>query len=338
MPMQNITLDDLFTPAALTTAIQTLPATPTKLGQSGLFEDDFTNTNFVVIDEEEGRLVLVKNMSRDGDAPRKGNDKRKRRVFEAPHLPKSATVLPTELNVVGFGQTTAIDAQAKVVNRKLQGLKNDIEATKEYHRVGAISGKIYDSDGTTVIYDLYNEFGVTEKNININFASDTTDIRKLLIDGKRHAEKALGVALVEDWVCYCSASFFDKLVAHPMVKEAYANWQMAQEALGKDTRKGFSHADITFIEYEVTVTGTNGSEVRYITDGTARLVPVVKGLFKVIYTPANYNETVGTLGEPIYAKAEARPMGKGWDVEAQSNPLIICSVPKALVKFTATTS
>jgi len=330
-------LADLFTPSTLTKAINALPKPPTVLGDKKIFKVIPVKTLTVTIESINGKLVLVSNTDRRGDPDVKGSSKRKRRTFEIPHLPKSATILPDELNVQAFGEDASQGTeQAKVINDKLQSLKNDIETTKEFHRVGAISGIILDADGTTVIYNLFDEFGVTQKNINIQFSVDATDIRKQVLDGKRHAQKKLGGALVREWVAYCSSTYFDALTSHPNVKQAYANWQAAEDRLGGDNRSGFTHAGVTWIEYEVEVMATNGQVTKFIPDGKARLVPITDDLFATYLAPANYNEAVNTLGLDIYAKAEERKMGKGWDLEAQSNPLSVCTAPDALVTFTAT--
>lgn len=330
-------LADLFTPSTLTKAINALPKPPTMLGDKKIFKVVPVKTTYVTIESINGKLVLVNNTDRNADPDHKGNSKRKRRTFEIPHLPKSATILPDELNVQAFGDDSSQGTeQAKVINDKMQSLKNDIETTKEFHRVGAISGIILDGDGTTVIYNLFDEFGVTPKNINVQFSVETTDIRKQVLDGKRHAQKKLGGAVVREWVAYCSSGYFDALTSHSNVKEAFANWQAAQDRLGGDMRDGFSYAGVTWIEYDVEVMGTNGQVTKFIPDGKARLVPITNDLFATYLAPANYNEAVNTLGLDMYAKAEERKMGKGWDIEAQSNPLSVCTAPDALVTFTAT--
>jgi hypothetical protein len=55
-----------------------------------------------------------------------------------------------------------------VINDKLQGLKNDIEATKEFHRVGAISGVILDADGTTVFTTCLMSLEYSKKTLMCN--------------------------------------------------------------------------------------------------------------------------------------------------------------------------
>lgn len=328
-------LEDLFTPTTLTAAIKALPAPSSVLGDSGLFKPKSVKTITVTIESINGRLVLVSNTDRRGDPEHKQKGKRTRRTFEIPHLPKDTVILPDELNVAGFGSED-VEAQATVINNRLQELKNDIEATKEYHRAGAIQGLILDADGVTPIYNLYQEFGVTQKNINIAFGTATTDVRAKLLEAKRHAEKQLGGSIVKGWMCYCSPTFFDALTGHDSVKDAYKGYQEAADRLGGDKRTGFVFAGITFIEYGAEVYSTTGTSIKYIENNVARLVPNADDLFATYYAPANYNEAVNTLGQEIYAIAEPRPKNKGWDLEAQSNPLSICTAPGALVKLTAT--
>ena len=330
-------LADLFTPSTLTKAINALPKAPSMLGDKKIFKVIPVKTTTVTIEAINGKLVLVSNTNRNDDPEHKSNNKRNRITLEIPHLPKAAVILPDELNVQEFGSDAAEGtAQATVINDKLQSLKNDIMTTVEFHRVGAISGIILDADGTSVIYNLFDEFGVQQKNINIQFSVETTDIRKQVLDGKRHAQKKLGGAIVREWVGYCSSTYFDALTAHPAVQKAFENWQAAQDRLGGDMRTGFSYAGVTWIEYEVEVTKTDGQVTKFIPDGKARLVPITDDLFATYLAPANYNEATNTLGMEFYAKAEERRMGKGWDVEAQSNPLSVCTAPDALVTFTAT--
>lgn len=321
-------LANLFNVATLTAAVNKLPAVPGKVGAMGLFQETGITTTTVVIDQQEGRLILVPNASRNADPqPAKGSS-RSRRVFETLHLPLSAQLMPSDLqNIAPFGQESVENAQAKVINDKLQGLKNSIEATREWQRVGALRGKLLDADGS-VIYDLYQEFGVTKKSIGIAFGTDTTDVRKFCLDAKRHAEKKLNGVMVTGFRALCGPDFFDKLTSHATVKAAYANYQEAQDRLGGDMRKGFRYGDIEFVEYDVEVSGQ-----KFIPTDVAQVFPLASGVFQMVNAPANYNETVNTVGQPYYAKAEERRMGKGWDLEAQANPLALCLYPEALVEL-----
>lgn len=75
-------LQDLFTVASLSASINKLPVIPSKVGAMGIFEEKGVTTTAVVIDEYEGRLVLVPNASRDADPAAIKGGKRGRRIFE----------------------------------------------------------------------------------------------------------------------------------------------------------------------------------------------------------------------------------------------------------------
>ncbi|MGO2703401.1 major capsid protein [Pseudomonas helleri] len=321
-------LQDLFTVASLSASINKLPVIPSKVGAMGIFEEKGVTTTAVVIDEYEGRLVLVPNASRDADPAAIKGGKRGRRIFETLHLPLGRPLLPSQLQgIASFGQEAASMPVAAVINDHLQELKNSIESTREFQRVGALRGKLLDADGA-VIVDLFSEFGVEQKKVTVALGTASTNVRKACLDAKRYAESKLGGVMVTGFRSFCGPDWFDAFTDHEKVKAAFAGYQEAQDKIGGDLRSGFTFGGIEFIEYDVTVSGQ-----RYIPSNVAQVFPVGKGIFKMFNAPANYNETVNTVGLPFYSKGEERKLGKGWDVEAQANPLAMCLFPEALVEL-----
>jgi hypothetical protein len=69
-----------------------LTKAPSMLGDKKIFKVIPVKTLNVTIESINGRLVLVANTDRRDDPTHKTNDKRKRRTFEIPHLPKSGTI------------------------------------------------------------------------------------------------------------------------------------------------------------------------------------------------------------------------------------------------------
>lgn len=321
-------LQDLFSVANLTAAVNKLPVMPGKVGAMGLFDEKGVTSTSVIIDEREGRLVLVPNTSRNDDpAPLEGR-KRKRRTFETLHLPVSSSILPSQLQgIAAFGQESATAPVVTVVNDHLQELKNSIEATREFQRVGALRGQLLDADGS-LLTNLFDEFNVKQKKVTVALSNPDTNVRKACLDAKRHAESKLGGVMVTGFRAFCGPDWFDAFSDHAKVKEAFAHYQAAQDRLGGDMRSGFTFGGIEYIEYDVTVSGQ-----RFIPADIAQVFPVARGVFRLFNAPANYNETVNTLGQAFYSKAEPRKMGKGWDLEAQANPLAMCLFPEALVEL-----
>ena len=52
------------------------------------------------------------------------------------------------------------------VNGRMARMSRNLDATLEHLRIGAVKGQILDSDGASVIYDLFTEFGVTQETVS----------------------------------------------------------------------------------------------------------------------------------------------------------------------------
>jgi len=102
---------------------------------------------------------------------------------------------------------------------------------------------------------------------------------------------------------------------------------------GQTARRTFQYGGILFEEYRGSVGG-----VTFIPDTEARFFPVgTPDNFDLYYAPANYVETVNTIGLPKYAKtAIDAQFQKYVALETQSNPLPICTRPRTLRKGTNT--
>ena len=71
----------------------------------------------------------------------------------------------------------------------------------------------------------------------------------------------------------------------------------------------------------------------FIDTNKTHIFPVgVPGLFRTVYAPADYVETVNTMGQRLYAKQYEMPNGKGVNLDVQMNNLEYCTRPKVLIK------
>jgi hypothetical protein len=221
-----------------------------------------------------------------------------------------------------------------MVNERNGDMQDNILVTQEYHRMGALQGVILDADGST-IYNLFTEFGVTQQTLDIAFATSTTKVRSRIVAAKRLAEDELGGAIITGWRAFCGKNWFDALIDHATVAEAY-KYQQGQQLQNDLRETGFTYGGVMFEEYRGSVTPqAGGSAVSFVDDDQAWLVPVVAGLFVTRFAPADYEETVNTIGLPFYAKQAPDPSGfnKYRALEVQSNPISLCLRPRA-VKLT----
>jgi hypothetical protein len=207
-------------------------------------------------------------------------------------------------------------------------MRTNIDITLEWQRMGALKGIVLDSDGTTELANLYTLFGLSQVTHDMALDSDTTKVRNKTVEFKRKIEDGLDGLPYQGIRVLCSSTFFDAFVSHPAVELAWLRFQES-ENLRADLRKGFRFGDVFWEEYRGNVGGH-----AFIADNKAYAIPEgVPKMFLTRFAPANYMETVNTIGLPYYAKQKSMDYDKGVEFESQSNPIMINTRPNAVVEL-----
>lgn len=322
----------------MTAAINDAPFVPGRLGALGIFTEKGVDTTTVMIEKRNNALYLVPNASRGAPAKQNQTELRDAIPLKALHLPVEDRLGADEVqNVRAFGSDSQLEGITMKVDEKLATMARSLEATKEHLRMGAIKGIVYDANGTDVLYNLFSVFGIAPPS-EVDFNLDdwvaapetykvTGAVRKKCSAVIRAIEDALGATPHTGVHAACDAQFFDDLVDHPECRAAYNRWSDGQALRDQTARRSFFYAGITFEEYRGKV-----GDVSYIAAGKAQFFPVgVPDLFHMYYAPANWMQTVNTLGLPLYAKSTPDPKDRWVDIDAQSNPLPVCTRPKVLI-------
>lgn len=330
MTILDVFNEDAFSMTSLTDAMQTLPHAPSRLGQLGLFSDKPVSTITVAIEEKDGQLSLLPTKARGTAGSVVGRNRRRVRQFGVPHIPHEGALLADDLQGVrAFGQETQTEVFSTILNEELTQMKQNHEVTHEWHRMGALKGIILDADGST-IYNLFDEFGVSETTVDFAFGTATTDVKARCLAVIRAIRDALGADTFTGVHAVCGDTWFDALVAHPLVADAYERWREGEHFRTQQYNTMFTFAGITFENYR----GKVGSQ-DFLAATQARFFPVgVPNLFKRYLSPADFIETVNTLGRAFYAKQHRMKHDKGIELHTQSNPLHICRRPSVLIKGT----
>ena len=315
---------------ALNAYINNLPRISTRLADMRLFQEQgLVGTTIVKVGINGTKLVLVPNVPRGAPGQPKGLERGKVKLLETTHLPQNSTVMADQLLGVYDPADPEGNNVAAVVNALQVVHKRDLDFTIEYHRMGALQGKLLDADGSVII-DFYEEFGVKQVAIGMELNKDDTKVRGKCIAIKRAIEAKLGGIPYTGIHVFCSAGFFDALTDHPEVQKAYERWQDGA-ALRDDVRKGFVFGDITFEELQ----GNTGGDLA-LADGEAIAFPLgVPDMFLTRFAPADYLEMVRGIGLPYYTKTAPMRMNKGIQLESQSNPLNINTRPDAVIRLKA---
>lgn len=322
--------------ATMTSAVNLIPNNYGRVRQLGLFQPEGVRTRTLVFDETNGVLTLLQSQVPGSPAPLKKQGKGKLRSFIIPHIPYNDVIKPSDIQGRQGGTVEPKTLQVEMT-RRLTEMRSSHAITEEHLMMGAVKGTILDADGST-LYNLHTEFSITPKVVDFALDVDATKVGDKCREVVRHIEDNLQGDVMMGVRCLCDETFFDALIAHPNVEKFYLNYAEGLERIGStaDIRKGFTFGGITFEEYRAKATDPATGNMRaFIAAGNAHFFPVgTQSTFKIHHAPAEYFETVGTMGMPIYAKQLMQPSGQWVDILTESNPLPLCRRPAVLVKGT----
>lgn len=316
---------NLFTVENLTESINRTEQTPGRIGELGLFEEKRIDTTSVNIVEKNNSIILVPAKPRGSEGTSLDNKGRKGETFPLVHLPMSGQVLAESTqNMRPFGGETREDMLQSKIDDELSRMRGSIDATIEWQRMGALKGQILDHDGE-VIVDLFKKFGITRFVKTLDF---TKDLRTQLMSGVRESKKSQGVIKAPRYRCFAGEELMDQLMMCDDFKRAYERYD-AGSALRDNVTSGISFGGILWEEY----VGQVGDQEFVLPDESLLVPEGILGAYKTFFGPADYEETVNTLGLPYYAKAERIKFDKGHELEAQSNTISICTSPRSVIGF-----
>ena len=334
-----ISLGDYNQFVDLTDEIQYIPNKWGRVGEMGLFTPRGTTQLAVTFDRTDNVLSVLTDKQR-GSAPQYGkNEDRKTYSYATFFYPANDKVAPEDIQGRRrAGSASETDTVGEAVARKLANLQRAHSQTREYMEMQALKGLVK-APGVAAANNLYTDFGFTEKEVDFLLGTDTTDIDGKIREVVRHIEdNVFSGGSIGGIRVLVSPEFFDKLIAHPNVREAYQGYQNANQmgggqVLRDDLRRSFVHQGIAFEEYRASVTLSDGSAERFIAEDEGHAFPVgVEDMFETWFSPAHHMDFVNTIGEDMYAWSVPAQDGSGIEIYSQSAPVAICRRPQALVK------
>lgn len=327
MSMLDVFKSDIYGVVSLTTAINKLPYVPSRLGEMGLFRTEGVETTTIVVEEERGKLMIVPTAARGTTPNVMGGKTRKAKSFIVPYIPLIASVSADDVqNMRAFGQESQVETVANKVNGKLADMRQAMELTHEWHRIGAVKGIVYDADGVTELYDWFDEFDILQETVGFDF-SDDNSVKLVAHEVTRIIQDALGMTPYKQIRAMCGSDFFDSLTTSDEVKAAYNRFKESSFWRENQARAEFEYAGVIWEEYRGAVGAT-----KFFADDEVRFFPTgVQDLFITSFAPPPWIETVNTTGKPIYAKQEVQKWDTGIDLLTVSCPLTMCTRPKVLV-------
>lgn len=326
---------DGFGLAELTEAINLLPNLYTRLGQMGLFRFEGVVQRSVLIEQVKGTLNLLPTVPLGGNPTVANRQDRTLRSFYVPWIPHDDVITPQDIaGIRGFGLSQTSDPATTIASRKLERMRLKHAQTREYMEINALRGIVKDGSGAT-LYNYYNEFNLTQKEVDFELGTAGTEVAAKVREVLRWVETHLFGETMNGLIILVEPEFFDKLIKHSSVKEAYKYFTASNggNPLRDDMRRRFPFAGVVFEEYNATVTLSTGT--------TEKLVPVGEGIafplgttdtFVTYGAPANTMQAVNTIGLPMYARILTRDDDSGWDMKTEASILPLNRRPDLAVR------
>lgn len=336
MPMLDVFNSDAFSVVSLTDAINKLKFVPGYLGSSGLFSESGVTTTSIAIESKNNVLSLVPPTPRGGPGITLDKGKRSMLSVNVPHFEVNDAVMAEEVqNIRPFGQESGEDSVMRLVGERMQVDGQSHEATIEYSRIGAVKGVVTYADGSTL--NLFTTFGVAQQpELGFDLSNPNPAdgiLRKTCAGVIRTTAAALDGTPFTGLEAICGDNFFDALIMHKEVRATYMNYQAAAELRqayisAGQTFGSFPFGGIQWTNYR----GQVGAQA-FIDPDKCHIYPTgVPGLFRTYFAPADYMETVNTLGQARYARQYVMQNNKGVHLDVQTNNLNLCTRPTALIQ------
>ncbi len=321
----------------LTDAINNVKFVPGRIGSMGLFSTSSIATTAIAIEEKDGILTLVSPSPRGGPGQTVEKTGRRLRMLSVPHFEINDSVMAEEVQGVrAWGSETNVEQLMAKLAERGQIHSQSMAITEEHARVGAIKGVITYANGQTT--NLFTEFGVnqeSEADWDLDNANPAAGVLRKKCAGLYRQMAAILDGLPFSGIhAFCGDAFFDDLIAHKETRETFQEQEAAALRAGYVSNGAsgsygiFDFGGIRFENYR----GYFGNTPFIGTDAVHFFPVGVPGLFRTVYAPADYNETVNTMGRRLYVKQYAMQNDKGINLDTQMNALSYCTRPKVLIK------
>ena len=309
--------------------------------QYSIFEDSLfnmrpTTQTAIVFDVNKTETTLLPSAQRSGRASTYGqdNDTDTRSLPLSFHKHSDFITQEDILGVRRTGTPEGIQTLDLARAEKLEKMRRQVDQTKEYSKMQtAFKGQFVDAQGN-IYADMFNEFGITQTEIDLVLGTGTTDLQTKLRQIKRAVRAGLtNGGFFRGMDVYMNPDMYDRFISHDSMKEAYKYFAATQNLLRDDITDQFSTGGINFYSLDGSFKLPTGSSVDLVADNTAHVVPRVEGLFRGYYGPSDKLVTGGI--SPTYAFSYDDGRNESEEVTVQWADLLFTTQPSALIKLTS---
>lgn len=333
--------DPRFGVQELSEAIINYPQRYGMLTNMGLFGEQSINQTTVMLDIlNRGQINIIPASPRGSPAVKQGGRTHNMRGFATFRHALADQLMADEFqNVRMFGSMDQFEVFETRLAEKMDDLNWKHWQTTEYLRWAALRGDVV-SPGGGVLFNSYTLMDETQKTVEFDLNASTGDpIQDASNELLDYVEDNSFGEPISGYVVFCSTGFHDKLNKNTQFRDAFKYFMGMPNPNRESLRNGFEYKDLMYIRHRGRASYLNADGTRttskFIPDNEAIAVPMgTRQVFRTYYAPADYIETVNTMGQRLYAKADPLPKNRGVEIETVSQQLNICLKPRLIVRCT----
>lgn len=329
----NVLEGDAFSFVALTDSINKVPFAPNRATTVVDWNEESIPMTTIEIEQKANVIELINPSERGGPGGTREKVLRTVEIIKVPHYERNDGVNADEVqNVRAWGTGGQVETVTDKVNERMAIHALDFDATIEYQRLGAVKGIILDANGNERL-NLFTKLAVTpqvELNFNLTSTADDGSLVATFDEMKRRIARALGGTPFTGIYGFASDSWWDALMKNTERRKTYQS-QNAAALRDGSAWQTYAFGGVTIENYRGGVGDEESGAPDFIEDGKVYFFPVgVPRLFRTVFAPADYDDTVNTMGKPRYSRIFPWLNQKGFSLDVQTNSLSYCTRPRAL--------
>jgi len=250
-----------------------------------------TTQTAVLFDLSKTETVLLPAVERGGRATTVGKDN----DYQAFSLPlsffKHEDYLTQEdvLGVRRIGTPDEFQTIDLARAEKLQKMRRQADQTEAYMLTKmAFEGKCVSPDGQTFA-DMFDLFGISQTEIDLNLGTSSTDLASKLRQIKRTVRDNLtNGGIMRGIEIYMNSDMYERFVSHPSIKEAYRFFTANNNTpIRDDVTDMFVTNGVTIYSVDGSFKLPTGSTADIIEDNTGHVIPLADDMFRGWFGPSD---------------------------------------------------
>lgn len=234
---------------------------------------------------------------------------------------------------------------AAATAEKLTDMRLAWDQTQEYMKLQALKGIFKTPDGV-VMANMFTEFGVSQTSIDFALGTSTTNVdQKIRLMKSAISKNVLNGGAIGGVEVLVDPEFFDKLISHPNMKNAYQFYQNSGAQLLRDDLSSymkwgimdeFTFRGVRFISYDATFNLPNGTtEAAFAASTGTAYATGVRDLFRGYNGPSNKLSEANQPGQELFMRTYIDPRDEYVEFELEAAPLYFATRPASIVAVTS---